>query len=241
MTRAVSGVSVVVPLFDEEENVEALVAELVSVLGVHGYPWELILVDDGSRDETRKRALEAVERNHHTRLVALARNLGQSAALLAGVRAARMSHVAMLDGDLQNDPRDLPRLLARAGEFDVVIGRRKQRRDRLMRRFASQVANAARRAVLRDGASDTGCSLKVFPTAAFLALPSFDGMHRFLPALFRNLGLTLDELDVNHRPRRAGISKYSNLARLRRGLLDLLGVWWLSRRALRVELDDRDS
>ncbi len=239
MTQKVSGVSVVVPLFDEEENVEALVAELVSVHAANGYSWELILVDDGSRDETRKRALEAVELHRQTRLVPLARNLGQSAALVAGVRAARMSHVATLDGDLQNDPSDLPRLLARAEQFDVVIGRRRRRRDRLARRFAGRVANAARRAVLRDGAADTGCSLKVFPVAAFLLLPSFDGMHRFLPALFRDQGLSVSELDVNHRPRRAGRSKYSNLARLRRGLLDLFGVWWLSRRALRVEPDER--
>lgn len=238
MIETLSGVSVVVPLFDEEANVAPLVAELVAVLGAGELRWELILVDDGSRDETRKRVLEAVERNRQVRLVPLARNLGQSAALLAGVRAARLSHVATLDGDLQNDPADLPRLLEQAARFDVVIGRRARRRDPLARRIAGRLANAARRAVLRDGASDTGCSLKVFPVTAFLELPHFDGMHRFLPALFASHGFSLLELDVNHRPRRAGRSKYGNLARLRRTAVDLLGVWWLERRAIRLEIDD---
>jgi dolichol-phosphate mannosyltransferase len=234
-----SGVSVVVPLFDEEENVAPLVAELVAVLGVGTLRWELVLVDDGSRDETRKRVLEAVEQDRHVRLVPLARNLGQSAALLAGVREARLSHVATLDGDLQNDPRDLPRLLERAVLFDVVIGRRARRRDPLARRLASRLANAVRRAVLRDGAADTGCSLKVFPVAAFLDLPHFDGMHRFLPALFASHGFSVSELDVNHRPRRAGRSKYGNLARLGRTLVDLLGVWWLKRRAIALDEGSR--
>ncbi len=239
MTRLLSGLSVVVPLFDEEENVAPLVAELVAVLRSRALEWELILVDDGSRDETRKRVLELVERNRRVRLVPLARNLGQSAALLAGVRAARMSHVATLDGDLQNDPADLPGLLERAGAFDVVIGRRVVRRDSLGRRIAARLANTTRRAVLGDGASDTGCSLKLFPAEAFLALPHFDGMHRFLPALFGFQGLSVLEIEVNHRERRAGRSKYTNFARLRRTVFDLFGVWWLSKRTLGQDLADR--
>jgi dolichol-phosphate mannosyltransferase len=231
-------VSVVVPLCDEEENVAPLVAELVAVLGSLVLPWELILVDDGSRDETRKRVLEAAERHRRVRLVSLALNRGQSAALLAGVRAARMSHVATLDGDLQNDPADLPKLLESAGADDVVIGRRVKRHDVLGRRIAGRLANALRRLVLADGASDTGCSLKRFPADAFLALPRFDGMHRFLPALFRQQGMSVREIDVNHRERRAGRSKYTNLARLRLTALDLFGVWWLSKRAIRLEPGD---
>jgi dolichol-phosphate mannosyltransferase len=152
-----------------------------------------------------------------------------------------MSHVAMLDGDLQNDPADIPRLLEQAGACDVVIGRRSDRRDTLARRFAGRVANATRQAVLSDGASDTGCSLKIFPAEVFLALPRFDGMHRFLPALFRNQGLSVRELDVNHRERRAGRSKYTNLARLRRTVFDLFGVWWLSKRTIRLDAKDDES
>ena len=238
MTRAISGLSVVVPFFDEEENVASLVAEIDAALAGLGLPHELILVDDGSRDATRKRVLEAIERYANVRLVALDRNQGQSAALVAGVRAARMSHVATLDGDLQNDPADVPRLLEQARACDVVIGRRAVRRDTLARRLAGRVANAARQAILGDGASDTGCSLKIFPADVFLALPRFDGMHRFLPALFRDQGLSVRELDVNHRERRAGRSKYTNLARLRRTVFDLFGVWWLSKRTIRLDVRD---
>jgi len=238
LTRAISGLSVVVPVFDEEDNIAPLAAEIAAALAGLTLPHELIFVDDGSRDSTRKRVLEAIERHAGVRLVALDRNQGQSAALIAGVRAARMSHVATLDGDLQNDPADLQRLLGQAGATDVVLGRRAVRRDTFARRLAGRVANAVRRAVLGDGASDTGCSLKVFPADVFLALPRFDGMHRFLPALFRYQGLTLRELDVNHRERRAGRSKYTNLARLRRTIFDLFGVWWLSKRTIRLDAKD---
>jgi len=238
LTRPISGLSVVVPVFDEEENVAPLAAEIAAALAGLALPFELIFVDDGSRDATRKRVLEAVERHANVRLVALDRNQGQSAALIAGARAARMSHVATLDGDLQNDPADVPRLLEQARLHDVVIGRRAVRRDTLARRLAGRLANAVRRAVLGDGASDTGCSLKLFPVDVFLALPRFDGMHRFLPALFRYQGLSVHELDVNHRERRAGNSKYTNLARLRRTVFDLFGVWWLSKRTIRLDAND---
>jgi dolichol-phosphate mannosyltransferase len=237
VTRPISGISVVVPLFDEEENVAPLVRELVDVLEADTLPWELILVDDGSLDETRKRIYEVQEHERGVRLVPLARNRGQSAALVAGVLHARMSHVATLDGDLQNDPADLPGLLAQAREVDVVIGRRVERRDTFARRLAGRVANAVRRAVLGDDASDTGCSLRVFPVDAFLALPRFDGMHRFLPALFRQQGMRVVEVDVNHRERRSGYSKYTNFSRLFRTTLDLAGVWWLARRAIPLDRD----
>ena len=239
MTRPISGLSVVVPVFDEEENVGPLAQEIRAALADLSVPHEVIFVDDGSRDGTRKHVLEAAAGDPNVRLVALERNQGQSAALVAGVRAARMSHVATLDGDLQNDPADVPRLLALAAAHDVVIGRRAVRRDTLARRLAGRFANAVRRAVLGDGASDTGCSLKVFPAAAFLALPRFDGMHRFMPALFRYQGLSIFEVGVNHRERHSGRSKYTNLARLRRTVFDLVGVYWLARRAIR--LDPRDD
>lgn len=239
MTRPISGLSIVVPVFDEEENVAPLARELHEALAELPVPYEVIFVDDGSRDATRKQVLEAAAGDASVRLVALARNQGQSAALVAGVRAARMSHVATLDGDLQNDPADVPRLFAFAAAHDVVIGRRAVRRDSLGRRLAGRLANTVRRAVLGDGASDTGCSLKVFPAAAFLALPRFDGMHRFLPALFRHQGLSVFELGVNHRERGAGRSKYTNLARLRRTIFDLAGVYWLARR--KIPFDSRED
>jgi hypothetical protein len=140
--------------------------------------------------------------------------------------------------EIAEDTADVPRLLEQARVHDVVIGRRSKRRDTLARRLAGRLANAVRRSVLGDGASDTGCSLKVFPAAVFLALPRFDGMHRFMPALFRNQGLSIHEVDVNHRERRAGRSKYTNLARLRRTIFDLFGVWWLSKRTIRLDAKD---
>jgi len=238
VSRALSGISVVVPVYDEEQNVAPMAAELAAALTGLPVPWEVIFVDDGSRDGTRKEVLAALERSPGFRLVPLDRNQGQSAALVAGVRAARQSHVVTLDGDLQNDPRDVPRVVALAAEHDVVIGRRAKRRDTLARRLAGRFANAVRRSVLGDGASDTGCSLKLFPAQAFLALPRFDGMHRFLPALFRYQGLSVREVDVNHRARQAGTSKYTNLARLRRTVFDLWGVYWLSKRAITIGARD---
>jgi glycosyltransferase involved in cell wall biosynthesis len=238
MTRPLSGVSVVVPVYDEEENIGPLADELAAALAALDVPWEVVFVDDGSRDATRKRVLEAVEHRPGFRLVPLDRNQGQSAALVAGARAARHSHVATIDGDLQNDPSDIPRLVALAPDHDVVIGRRARRRDTVWRRLAGRLANAVRRSVLGDGASDTGCSLKLFPTQALLALPRFDGMHRFLPALFRYQGLSVREVDVNHRARQAGRSKYTNFARLRRTVFDLAGVYWLSKRTIRVGARD---
>jgi dolichol-phosphate mannosyltransferase len=238
MTRPVSGLSVVIPVFDEEENVGALARELREALADLPHSYEVIFVDDGSRDSTRKQVLEVAAADPRVRLVALERNQGQSAALVAGVRAARMSHVVTLDGDLQNDPADVPKLAALAAVHDVVIGRRGERRDAPARRLAGRVANVVRQVVLGDGASDTGCSLKVFPAAAFLALPRFNGMHRFFPALFRNQGLSIFEVRVNHRARVAGRSKYTNLARLRRTLFDLAGVYWLTRRAMRLDPPD---
>ncbi|MGH9884552.1 MAG: glycosyltransferase family 2 protein [bacterium] len=238
MRRPISGLSIVIPVFDEEENIGPLVRELHEALADLPVPHEVIFVDDGSGDATGKQVLEAATLDSSVRLVALERNQGQSAALVAGIRAARMSHVATLDGDLQNDPADVPRLLALAAAHDVVIGRRAVRRDTLARRLAGRFANAVRRSVLGDGASDTGCSLKVFPAAAFLALPRFDGMHRFMPALFRYQGLSVFETGVNHRERHAGRSKYTNLARLRRTVFDLFGVYWLARRTIRLDARD---
>ena len=232
--------SIVVPMHNEVDNVRPLGEEVDRVFRERP-PYELIIVDDCSRDGTAERVRELARTVPQVRLVRHAAQRGQSTALWNGISAARHPWVAVLDGDLQNDPADLPRLLEKARASDVVIGRRVVRRDTLARRLAGRVANAVRRAVLGDGASDTGCSLKVFPAEVFLALPRFDGMHRFLPALFRYQGLTISEFDVNHRERRAGRSKYTNLARLRRTVFDLFGVWWLSKRTIRLDAKDDAS
>ena len=226
--------SVVVPVFEEEENLEPLLREIDAALA--GLDYELVLVDDGSRDGSRAALERLLPAWPRLRVLLHDRNHGQSAALLTGFAAARAPVIATLDGDLQNDPADVPRLLALldAG-WDVVSGVRARRRDDFVRRASSRIANRVRGGLLEDGISDVGCSLKVYRAACLRRLPPFHGMHRFLPALARLEGARVTEVPVAHRPRRYGRSKYGIGNRLWRGLADLLGVWWLKHRWVRVE------
>jgi len=235
-------ISVVVPVRDEGPNILPLIAEIGAALA--GLAHEIVYVDDGSTDDTPGRLAEAA-RIPGARLVRLrhARSCGQSAAIASGVRVARGAWIATLDGDGQNDAADIPALLDRAlaeerlGGPVLVTGHRTQRQDRAGKRVASRVANAVRGALLKDGTPDTGCGLKLFQREAFLDLPRFDHMHRYLPALFLRAGGRVVSVPVNHRPRLHGRSKYGTLDRLRVGLLDLVGVYWLTRRACRPEVE----
>jgi dolichol-phosphate mannosyltransferase len=223
--------SVVVPVKNEASNIAPLIAEIRAALA--GVPHEIVYVDDGSTDETpaelaRQAAERPLTRLRHTV------SCGQSTAILTGVRAARGTWIATLDGDGQNDPADIPALLARAqAEAGLVLiaGHRTKRRDSAVKRFTSRFANALRSAALGDATPDTGCGLKVFPREAFLALPAFDHMHRFLPALFIRAGGRVVSVPVNHRPRLRGQSKYGTIDRALVGIVDLAGVAWLQRRA----------
>jgi len=223
--------SVVVPLYNEEENVLPLVEEIAAVAEALP-PFELILVNDGSTDSTPERMEQAARRFAFVRTVSYQPNRGQSAALLEGFRASRGDLIAMLDGDLQNDPADLPRLVAEIAAVDCVLGYRSHRRDVWSRRLASRIANCVRNAITRDGARDTGCTLKIFRRELIGDLPPLDGVHRFMPAWFALHGRRMKQVPVSHRPRRHGRSKYSNLRRLPRTLLDLFGFWWYRRRFL---------
>jgi len=216
--------SIVVPFYNEEESAAWVLQELLE-----RYPdAELIAVDDGSTDDTWER-LAQIPRVCALRLT---RNSGQSAAIFVGLRAATRATCVLLDGDGQNDPADIPRLVAALGRADVACGVRVHRQDSLGKRLGSRVANAVRRAFLDDGVRDTGCSLKAFSRRHVELLVPFDGLHRFLPAVFRAAGLQIVEIDVNHRPRRFGTSKYGNLSRAIRGIYDLVGVAWLLRRKI---------
>lgn len=234
MAEAVE-LSVVVPVYNESGAAGALAREICQAL--EGYSFELIFVDDGSRDETRAELAAARAQAPQIRIVAHRRNAGQSRAIRTGVLAARAPLVATLDGDGQNDPADIPRLLARMlrpdapADLAMVSGRRAKRADPAAKRLASRIANGVRRRLLRDGAADTGCGAKVMRREAFLRLPYFDHMHRFLPALMKREGYTVEFLEVSHRPRLHGRSKYDNLGRLRASFGDILGVMWLSARA----------
>jgi dolichol-phosphate mannosyltransferase len=232
--------SIVVPVYNEAENVLPLLAEIERALkGKVGT--EIVFVDDGSSDETPARLKAALGGHPGLRLLRHEPRSGQSAAVASGVRAAAGDWVATLDGDGQNDPADIPRLLelvARDPGLALVGGLRQKRRDTFSRRLAGKLANGLRQSVLKDGCSDTGCGLKLFRREAFLTIPTFDGMHRFLPALFLRQGYRVAYLPVGHRPRERGISKYSNVRRAMIGISDLLGVWWLMRRARRPEVSE---
>jgi dolichol-phosphate mannosyltransferase len=235
-------ISVVVPVRDEEENVDSLIGEIEAALA--GKHYEIVYVDDGSRDGTAARLAAARARSRGLRVLRHRHGAGQSAGLVTGVRAARGTWIATLDGDGQNDPADIPKLLARAQSSDapaLVAGHRVARRDTLGKRVSSRIANAIRGALLGDRTPDTGCGLKVFRRATFLALPPFNHMHRFLPALVIRDGGTVVNVPVTHRPRRAGRSKYGLLNRLFVGMVDLLGVMWLIRRPVRVECENREE
>ncbi len=229
--------SVVVPVFNESGNVATLIDEITAALrGVVDF--EMVFVDDHSRDDTLAILRAARQRAPELRVLHHERQSGQSTAIRTGVKAARAPWVATLDGDGQNDPADLPRLLAArdagAPEVKLYAGWRVNRRDTGSKRWASKWANAIRSRLLRDATPDTGCGTKLFERAAFLDLPYFDHMHRYLPALMQRAGWTTVSVPVNHRPRGAGVSKYTNLGRALVGVRDLMGVAWLITRSKRT-------
>ena len=232
--------SVVIPVKDEAANVAPLVAELSAALD-DLLDYEILYVDDGSEDGTAAEVARLQAEAPHLRLLRHMRNYGQSAAIRSGVKAARAAWIATLDGDGQNDPADILKLwriglTAPEAPPLLIAGYRESRRDSWRKRFASQVANRVRRRVLGDDTPDTGCGLKLFPRSLFLDLPYFDHMHRFLPALVLREGGMVRSIQVNHRPRRRGVSKYGVLDRLGVGVVDLFGVIWLNRRAARPYL-----
>ena len=222
--------SAVVPVYNERENIHALIEELLREFVRLGSSFEIIVVDDGSTDGSAEMLDSAASRYAEIRVVHLARNAGQAAALDAGFAAARGEYLVTLDGDLQNDPSDIARLLEWVPQYDMVVGIRSRRQDTWLRRASSRVANRIRSAVLKDGIKDTGCSLKVFRRDLARALPRFRGMHRFMPALVMAQGARVKQLPVHHRPRKSGTTKYNVRNRLGRGLADLAGVYWLQRR-----------
>jgi dolichol-phosphate mannosyltransferase len=230
-------VSVVVPVRNEAGNIASLVAEITAALG-NDIDFEVIYVNDGSTDRTEFELTQLMASRPWLRQIKHLASCGQSAAVTSGVRRARASVVVTLDGDGQNDPAFIPPLLealaAGAPRIGLVAGQRVGRRATGFKRLQSRIANAVRGAVLRDGTRDTGCGLKAFRRELFLALPYFDGLHRFLPALVRREGYDIGYVDVVDRPRHSGRSNYGMWDRLWIGILDLLGVWWLIRRRRRV-------
>jgi dolichol-phosphate mannosyltransferase len=238
---ALPEISVVVPVFNERDNVPPLVHEIVAALrGV--VPFEIVYVDDHSRDDTLSvlRGLKAEV--PELRVLSHASQSGQSTAIRTGVKAARGAWIATLDGDGQNDPADIPKLIAKRGgdpgEVKLFAGWRVNRQDTGSKRWASKWANAIRARMLRDDTPDTGCGIKLFERAAFLDLPYFDHMHRYLPALMQRAGWKTVSVPVNHRARTTGVSKYNNLNRALVGIRDLRGVAWLITRSKRTAVEE---
>lgn len=226
-------ISVVIPLYNEEENISILQKELADAL--KGLSHEIIFVDDCSKDST----FAKIERTPETRVLQFEKNSGQSAAMHAGINAARGDVIVLLDGDLQNDPADIPKLLKEIDNgYDLVCGYRAKRKDTTVKRITSRVANFVRSRFTRDGVRDTGCTLKAMRTECRRTLVPFYGMHRFIPALVKGGGYKLVEVAVNHRPRQYGVSKYGLGNRAIKATVDMFGVRWLLSRQLMYRVKD---
>jgi len=225
-------ISVVVPVYNEEENLPVLLREIRETLDPLGQSYEVVFVDDGSRDRSLEVLKGLLPENPMVRVVVFEKNAGQTAAMDAGLRAARGEILVTLDADLQNDPHDIPLLLAEIGRFDVVVGYRAIRQDSLVKRITSKVGNGVRNWLTRERIRDTGCSLKAFRREAVARLKLYKGMHRFLPTLCKMEGFTVTEVKVNHRPRVHGKTKYGVFDRLRATVPDVLAVRWMQSRVL---------
>lgn len=223
-------ISLVVPVFNEEENLPVLAGEIHAAMASLGASYEVVFVDDGSTDGSAAVLGSLARENRAVRVVRQRKNAGQSAALAAGFRFARGEVVVTLDADLQNDPADIPRLLAHLDGCDVVCGVRAKRQDRWVRRISSRIANAVRNRLTHESIADVGCTLRAVRAEYLRQLPMFNGMHRFLPTLLRMEGARIVEVPVNHRPRLHGQAKYGIGNRLWRALADLFAVRWMQKR-----------
>ena len=223
-------ISIVVPVMNEQENVGPLHAEILEVCQREGYDFEIIIVDDGSSDAT----VDVLRRLSPITVIELRRNFGQTAAMDAGIKAATKDLVVTMDGDRQNDPNDIPKLIAHlyANRLDVVSGWRKDRKDPFAKNFVSRGANMLRKILINDGIHDSGCSLKVYKRDAFDGLTLYGEMHRFIPAILKIKGYRVGEAVVNHRARTAGETKY-NYRRTLKGLIDMTSVWFWNKYAVR--------
>lgn len=226
-------ISIIVPVYNEAENVLPMANEVAAAMASLGRTWELVFVDDASADDTPRRITEAARSHPQVRGLRHQRNAGQSAAVWTGIQATTSPILCTLDGDLQNDPADLPRMIAELGSVDFVSGMRLQRQDSWLRKVSSRIARAARRAMLGVDFRDTGCAIRAFKRTALTGVFPFNGLHRFLPVLVHGGGARTLEVPVRHRPRVAGISKYGVWNRLGRGVHDLIAIAWYQKRRYR--------
>lgn len=224
------GISVVVPVFNEEGNVRELHKEILEVCKKENYKFEIIFVDDGSKDKTP----EICKELKPLKYIRMRKNFGQTAAMDAGIRLAQYDYIVTMDGDRQNDPADIPKLVnyLEENDLDIVSGWRKNRKDTVMKKFTSRVANFLRGIIVKDNIHDSGCSLKIYKKECFDHINLYGEMHRFIPALLRIKGFEVGEVVVNHRPRTAGVTKY-NWKRTIKGFVDMISLWFWSKYAVR--------
>jgi dolichol-phosphate mannosyltransferase len=225
-------ISIIIPLFNEVENVAPLADQVLTAMKGEKLPFEIVLVDDASTDGTWEKIMAENQKDSRVRGLRHGRNSGQSAALWTGYRGSSSPIIVTLDGDLQNDPADIPRLLAGLSEYDVVCGMRVKRQDNWVRKISSKIARAARKSVFGVDFRDTGCGLRAFKRPVLDSLFAFNGFHRFMPVLAHSAGARVVEISVNHRQRTAGKSKYGVWNRMWRGIVDLFGVSWYQKRRI---------
>lgn len=235
--------SIIIPVKDEGPNISTLAEEINETMSLQSLPWEVVWVDDGSTDETLNALRELNRKDARHRYISFRKNAGQSAALVAGFAESAGNLIATLDGDGQNDPGDLPKILSHllAGEGDMVNGYRIRRQDKLVRRVVSRIANGFRNMTTGKSVRDVGCSTRVFRRECAANLPLFKGLHRFFPTLVAMRGFRIIEAPVNHRPRLRGVTKYGIHNRLWVGLYDIFGVMWLRRRGLQYVIEERSK
>ena len=224
------GISVVVPVFNEEGNVRELHKEILEVCKKENYKFEIIFVDDGSKDKTP----EICKELRPLKYIRMRKNFGQTAAMDAGIKASQYDYIVTMDGDRQNDPADIPKLVnyLEENDLDIVSGWRKNRKDTVMKKFTSRVANFLRGIIVKDHIHDSGCSLKIYKKECFDHINLYGEMHRFIPALLKIKGFEVGEVVVNHRPRTAGVTKY-NWKRTIKGFVDMISLWFWSKYAVR--------
>lgn len=228
--------SIVIPIKDEEENIEELIDEVEAVMKTVKGSFEILCIDDGSKDQSLAILKRLSGLKPHLRILVFTKNFGQSSAFSAGFEAARGQYVITLDGDRQNDPQDIPKMIEAIADCDLVVGWRKERKDPWQKKIISKLSNFVRSRLCQDGVHDTGCSLKIYRKSALKKIKMYRGMHRFLPALFQIEGFKVKEIPVHHRERKKGKTKYHFFNRSLGPLFDMWAVFWMRRRALHHEI-----
>jgi len=233
------GISVVVPVFNEEKNLPILVPQIVDVLKLLGTSYEMIFVDDGSTDTSREILRQMASRYPQLHLLAFKENCGETAAGAAGLKEARGEVVITLDADLQNDPKDIPRMLEYLNDYDMVTGWRQTREDSWVKRVTSKIANTIRNRLSGESIQDSGCTFRVYKRVCLQNIKFYKGMHRFMPTLVRMEGFRVVEVPIGHHPRKFGVSKYTTWNRMWRAFVDLLAVRWMKSRHIAYKIDER--